>query len=366
LRFTFAGAQAENFQILSSFSQPSGSLEKVNSKSRIGSRLWVATGLAALAAVALGIAPRPAEAALGTGVVDVTTTLGLQNGAAAGTGMVLTASGEILTNNHVIRGATDMRVIDPGTGRSYTATVVGYSVTNDVAVLQVNGTVHLHPITRGNSSSAKVGQLVTAVGNAGGKGGKPATAKGKITGVGRSIVASDGDGLSEQLISLIQINAALQPGDSGGPLVNAAGRVIGMDTAASVNFEFQSSHEGYAIPINRALTLANLIEAGRASTTVHIGSTPFLGVSVAADAANQGGPAGALVAGVVSGSPAEQAGIVTGDTITAVDGQPVTSYEVLASLLLQYNAGATVTLQWIDGTGTTQTADVVTATGPPQ
>jgi S1-C subfamily serine protease len=221
--------------------------------------------------------------------------------------MVRTASGEILTNNHVIRGATDMRVIDPSTGRSYAATVVGYSVTNDVAVLQVNGAVHLHPIARGNSANVKVGQLVTAVGNAGGKGGKPATAKGRVTGVGRSIVASDGEGISEQLVGLIQTNAALQPGDSGGPLVNAAGRVIGMDTAASVDFEFQSSsHQGYAIPINRALTLAKQIVAGRASLTVHIGSTPFLGVSVAA--ATGTGPARALVASVVIGSPAEQAG----------------------------------------------------------
>ena len=337
----------------------------MNSRSRFGSRLGVVAGVAALAAVGLGFAPRPAEAALSTGVVDVTTTLGLENGAAAGTGMVLTASGEILTNNHVIRGATNMRVIDPSTGRSYTATVVGYSVTSDVAVLQINGAAHLHPITRGNSSNAKVGQVVTAVGNAGGKGGKPATAKGKITGISQSIVASDGEGLSEQLVGLIRINAALQPGDSGGPLLNAAGRVIGMDTAASVDFEFQSSHVGYAIPINRALTLATQIVAGRASATVHVGSTPFLGVSVADGTANQG-PAGAFVAGVVSGSPAEQAGIVTGDTITAVDGQPVTSYDVLSSLLLQYNAGATVTLQWIDETGATQTADVVTATGPPQ
>ena len=291
----------------------------MNARSRIGSRLWAATVAAALAAVALGFAPRPAHAALSTGVVDVTTTLGLQNGTAAGTGIVLTASGAILTNNHVIRGATDMRVIDPSTGRSYTATVVGYSVTSDVAVLQVNGTVHLHPVTLGNSLKAKIGQLVTAVGNAGGKGGKPATAKGKITAVGRSIVASDGEGLSERLVGLIQINAALQPGDSGGPLVNAAGRVIGMDTAASVGFEFQSSHVGYAIPINGAVRLAKQIEAGRASTTVHIGSTPFLGVSVAAAGMGQG-PAGALVAGVVSGSPAEKAGIVTGDTITAVSG----------------------------------------------
>jgi S1-C subfamily serine protease len=340
-------------------------MEKMHATSRTRSRFLVAAGVAALAAAAFSFAPRPAEAALSTGVVDVTTTLGLQNGTAAGTGMVLTASGEILTNNHVIRGATDMRVIDPSTGRSYTATVVGYSVTSDVAVLQLNGASHLHPIAVGNSSNAKVGQLVTAVGNAGGKGGKPATAKGKITGIGRSIVASDGEGLSERLNGLIQINAALQPGDSGGPLVNAAGRVIGMDTAASADFEFQSSHEGYAIPINRAIALAKQIKAGRASATVHSGSTPFLGVSVA-DASGGQGPAGALVAGVVPGSPADQAGIVPGDTITAVNGRTVSSYAVLASLLLQYHAGDTVTLQWIDGTGMTQTAAVVTATGPPQ
>ena len=279
--------------------------------------------------------------------------------------MVLTPSGEILTNNHVIRGATDMRVIDPSTGRSYTATVVGYSVTNDVAVLQVNGTVHLHPIARGNSSNVKVGQLVTAVGNAGGKGGKPATAKGKITGVGRSIVASDGEGISEQLVGLIQTNAALQPGDSGGPLVNAAGRVIGMDTAASVDFEFQSSsHQGYAIPINRALTTC---EADRGGARVPHRAHRLDAISRRQRGRrHRHGPCGRARCSVVSGSPAEQAGIVAGDTITAIDGQPVTSYDVLASLLLQYNAGATVTVQWLDGTGATQSADVVTAAGPPQ
>src|SRR6266853_4289600 len=277
--------------------------------------------------------------------------------------MALTSTGEILTNNHVIRGATTIRVIDPSSGRSYGATVLGYSVTNDVAVLQLTAASHLRTVTLG-AAAVKIGQRVTAVGNAGGANGKPIAAAGKVTGLGRSIVASDGNGISEQLVSLIRIDAALQPGDSGGPLLNAAGRVIGMDTAASVGFEFQSTHEGYAIPINRALTLAKQIAAGRASTTVHIGSTPFLGVSVAA--ATSTSPAGALVASVVSGSPAEQAGIVAGDTITAIDGQPVTSYEVLASLLLHYNAGATVWVQWLDGTGTTQSADVVTATGPPQ
>ena len=321
---------------------------------------------AVVAAIGIGFAPQPAAAALSTGVVDVTTTLGYQNGSAAGTGMVLTQSGEILTNNHVIRGATDLRVIDPSTGRSYTATVVGYSVTRDIAVLQLNGASHLHTVALGNSATVKVGQKVTAVGNAQGRGGKPASAAGKVTAVKQSIVASDESGLSEQLTGLIQIDAALQPGDSGGPLLNKAGRVIGMDTAASATFAFQSSHEGYAIPINQALALAKQIVAGQASLVVHIGATPFLGVSVSTAGSSQGTATGALVQSVVPGSPAEQAGLVAGDTITALDGQAIVTYDQLSGLLLQHAAGDTVTLQWIDGTGATQTADVTTASGPPQ
>ncbi len=321
---------------------------------------------AVVAAIGIGFAPQPAAAALSTGVVDVTTTLGYQNGSAAGTGMVLTQSGEILTNNHVIRGATDLRVIDPSTSRSYTATVVGYSVTRDIAVLQLNGASHLHTVALGNSATVKVGQKVTAVGNAQGRGGKPASAAGKVTAVKQSIVASDESGLSEQLTGLIQIDAALQPGDSGGPLLNKAGRVIGMDTAASATFAFQSSHEGYAIPINQALALAKQIVAGQASLVVHIGATPFLGVSVSTAGSSQGTATGALVQSVVPGSPAEQAGLVAGDTITALDGQAIVTYDQLSGLLLQHAAGDTVTLQWIDGTGATQTADVTTASGPPQ
>src|SRR3989440_3002823 len=275
-------------------------------------RASVAVAVVALAATVLGVAPGTSKAALSTGVVNVTTTLGYENGSAAGTGMVLTASGEVLTNNHVIRGATTIRVAEPSSGRSYTATVVGYSVSSDVAGLQLNGASQLRPVALGNSSTRKIGQRVTALGNARGAGGKPSSARGKVTAVRRSIVVSDGQGRSERLVGLIRTDAALEPGESGGPLLNAAGRVIGMDTAASVGFQFQASSEGFAIPINRAVALAKQIEAGRASATVHIGSTPFLGVSVAT-AADQS-VAGAGVAGVVSRSPAHPAGIVTGGT----------------------------------------------------
>ena len=208
----------------------------------------------------------------------------------------------------------------------------------------------------------KVGQRVTAVGNAGGVGGTPSQAAGHVTAVGTSITASDESGLSEQLVGLIRTNANLQPGDSGGPLFNASGKVVGIDTAASQGFQFQNNAEGFAIPINRALTIAKQIVTGRASETVHIGSTPFLGVSVS----TQQSDGGALIQSVVSGSPADQAGLVAGDTITSVDGTSVTTYAQLSSALLLHNAGDIVTLQWIDTTGATQTGSVTTATGPPQ
>ncbi len=149
-----------------------------------------------LAVAQLGLASSAAAAPLGAGVVDVTTNLAYQSGSAAGTGMVLTPAGEVLTNNHVIRGATTIRVTDPSTGRGYAATVVGYSVASDVAVLQLTGASHLHTVTLGNSSTVKLSQRVTVVGNAGGTGGKPSSATGRVTGLGRSIVASDGQGLS--------------------------------------------------------------------------------------------------------------------------------------------------------------------------
>ena len=326
-------------------------------------RIGLASALAIVAAAALpGLAQAAKAPSLTTGVLDVETNLAFDQGAAAGTGMALTANGEILTNNHVIRGASTVTVVDPSTGKHYSGTVLGYSVTNDIAVIQVKGAAHFKTVSVGNSSTVKAGQRVTAVGNAGGVGGTPSRAVGHVTAVGASIVASDESGLSEQLVGLIRTNANLQPGDSGGPLFNASGRVIGMDTAASQGFQFQNDAEGFAIPINRALTIAKQIVAGRSSATVHIGSTPFIGVSVS----TQQSDGGALIQSVVAGSPADQAGLVAGDTITSVDGTTVTTYAQLSSALLLHNAGDSVTIQWVDTTGATQTASVTTATGPPQ
>ena len=220
-------------------------------------RIHVRTALAALVAlVAIGTgtafaATRTTSHPIGTGAVVIETNLAYQNAAAAGTGIVLTSSGRILTNNHVIAGATTIRVVVPKTTHTYTARVVGYDTTADVAVLQLQKASHLKTVTTGNASSLKLGARVTAVGNAGGT-GKLTSSRGNVTGLHRSITVQGDNGTTEQLTGLIETNAALQPGDSGGPLLNSAGRVVGIDTAASSSSPFASaSNDGYAIPIGK-------------------------------------------------------------------------------------------------------------------
>lgn len=298
-----------------------------------------------------------AHAAPTTGVVDVTTRLAYGGGNAAGTGIVLTRSGEVLTNNHVIRGAASVHVLDPSTGRRYSATVVGYSVQSDIAVLRLRRASRLRTVALGSSAGVRIGERVVAVGNANGAGGMPKTATGKVTGLHRSIVATDDLGIPERLSHLIRIDAALRPGDSGGPLLDAHGRVIGIDTAASPTFSYASSHEAFAIPIARALAVARQIERRRASPAVHVGSTPFLGVSLGS---------GLVVRRVVGGAPAARAGISAGDTIEALDGRRVSSYAALSARLLLHRAGDTVTVVWLDGAGLRRHARLRTAAGPPQ
>ena len=304
------------------------------------------------------------------GLVDINTTLGYQQARAAGTGMVLTSSGEVLTNNHVINGATSITARDIGNGRTYQAKVVGYDHGHDVAVLQLQGASGLQTVNLGDSGSASSGQKVVALGNALGKGGTPAVATGHIAGLGASITASDeGAGTSEQLTGLIHHNAGIQPGDSGGPLVNTAGQVIGINTAASQGTQFQGQQtQAFAIPINQAKSIADQIEAGTSSTTVHIGPTGLLGVQImsAGSAAANGiqTGAGATVAGVVAGAPAAGAGLTQGDVIVSVDGQSVSSPEQLQTALGQHHPGDSVTIGWQDQTGQTQSASVVLANGP--
>jgi S1-C subfamily serine protease len=248
----------------------------------------VIAGLAATDATASTALTTPQIAAkVDPGLVDVVTTVGYQGGKAAGTGMVLTSTGEVLTNNHVIDGATSIKATDVGNGRTYTAKVVGYDKTHDVAVLQLQNASGLQTVAL-SSASPQAGQKVVALGNALGKGGTPSVVSGRITGLGQSITASDqGAGDAEQLTGMIGHDAPIQPGDSGGPLVNTEGEVIGMNTAASASpasgspsqsGQAQTATQAFAIPITRASSIADQIEAGTPSSTVHIGATAFLGV----------------------------------------------------------------------------------------
>ena len=177
---------------------------------------------------------------------------------------MLTSNGEVLTNNHVVDGATKISVTDIGNGETYSATVVGYDLGRDVAVLQLQGASGLKTAQLATSKPS-IGEAVVAIGNAGGTGGTPTSAGGSITALGQSITASDElTGSSEQLSGLIEVNANVEAGDSGGPLVNAAGQVIGMDTAASQSFAFSAQgNAGFAIPISAAIPIAKDIEAGR-------------------------------------------------------------------------------------------------------
>lgn len=334
--------------------------------------------------------PTGVAAAVDAGLVDINTTLSYQGETAAGTGMVLTSSGEVLTNNHVIDGATTISATDIGNGTTYTASVVGYDRSGDLAVLQLHGASGLHTVTIGDSAKVVVGQAVVAIGNAGGVGGTPTAAGGTVTALDQPITASDEDGANaEQLSGLIEVNANVVPGDSGGPLVDSAGDVVGIDTAASTGVSFSSAGgAGYAIPINEAMTVAKEIEAGDASSTLHIGPTAFLGVDVESSGATSGGfgglgglggfglgtgggsgssstVTGAVVVGVASGSPAQQAGLVQGDVITSLGGQHIDSASALSSAVSGRSPGDSVQLVWVDASGTQHTATVQLGSGPP-
>ena len=306
------------------------------------------------------------------GLVDVVSTLGYAHGIAEGTGLVLTPTGEVLTNNHVIEGATSIKVTDVGNGRTYTATVVGYDTSADIAVLALHGASGLKTVTLGDSSAVKTGDKVVGIGNAGGRGGTPSAVTGRVTALGQSITATDqASGTSEQLTGLIQTNANIQPGDSGGPLVNSHGQVVGIDTAGSSSFQLtaQQATRAYAIPINTAVAIASAIEAGHSSAAVHVGATAFLGVEVAPSAPGFGGvPSGAgtgvTVAGVVPGSPAARAGLQAGDQITSVGGRAVTSPTGIQGALESHHPGDRVSISWLDQAGQTHTATVVLGTGP--
>jgi S1-C subfamily serine protease len=376
------------------------------------------------------LAPGPTTNAPGVvskvepGLVVINTALQYDSEQAAGTGMVITSSGLVLTNNHVIEDSTRITATVVSTGRTYQAQVVGYDVTGDIALIKLAGASGLHTVPIGNSSGLKTGQTVVAMGNAEGQ-SMIVPATGTITALNQTITASNEGGSisSETLHGMIETNADIVSGDSGGPLSNTSGKVIGMDTAGnSVRFQSESV-SGFAIPINTALAIARQIDAGQASSTVTIGYPPFMGIYIAngqggADSSPQGQAndqdqanggfggggfggggfggggfggsgtgssscvnsdaglgtptsiapvgSGTLILGVICGGPAAGAGISAGSVITAVNGQAVGSPDDLTSIVSKYAPGTTISVTWVNPSGQRTTSSIHLASGPPQ
>jgi S1-C subfamily serine protease len=188
-----------------------------------------------------------------------------------------------------------------------------------------------------------------------------------VQALNQTITASDQGGANaETLNGVIQTDAPIQPGDSGGPLVNSAAKVIGIDTAASAGGRRSSGASvGFAVPIDQALNVAHQIESGKASATIHIGLPGFLGVAIApAGTPGSSATTGAIVAGVTPGLPAEAAGVATGDTITSINGQAVSSTDSLSTLTKAHRPGDKITIGWTTQAGSARTATVKLATGP--
>jgi len=350
------------------------------------------------------------------GLVVIDTTLQYNGEAAAGTGMVITSDGLVLTNNHVIEDSTAIKATDLGNGNTYTAKVVGYDVTGDIALVQLQNASGLRTIPIGNSATVKPGASVVAMGNAEGQ-NDIVPAAGQVTAVNQTITAGDQGGsvASETLHGMIETNADVVSGDSGGPLADSAGQVIGMDTAGNdVSYPGQQSATGFAIPIDAALSVARQIGAGQASPGITIGYPPFLGIYIGKGSSsspqvqaeqqsggfggfggngngfggfggNGGGQgcyssdrdlavpstiasvnSGTLVIGTICGSPAAAAGMTAGSVITAVNGQAIGSPDDLTGVVSKYRPGDTISVTWVSPAGQRTTSSMDLTAGPPQ
>jgi S1-C subfamily serine protease len=317
-----------------------------------------ATGSGSSSSGSSGLDASAIAASVDPAIVDITSYM--SDGVAAGTGMVITSGGQVLTNNHVILGATRITAQIAGTGATYTATVVGDDPAADVALLQIQGVSNLRTVSTGDSSKVAASDPVVAIGNALGRGGTPAVAAGSVVAVGQTITATDDSGANaETLGNLIQVDADIQPGDSGGPLVDASGQVIGMDTAGSSSgrgFVFRgASTQGFAIPIDAAMSVAQRLRSGGGASQ-STAQSALLGVQVT-DASSQGAT-GALVVGVVPGTPAESAGLTAGDVIVSFGGTSITSAATLGSVITSSRPQDHVQVAWLDQGGQRHTATV--------
>lgn len=293
------------------------------------------------------------------GIVRIDTRLSVQQAVGAGTGIVLSPDGIVLTNNHVIRGADDIAVTSVGNGQRYAVDVLGYDRKSDVAVLRLRGAEGLPVAPIGDASRVRIGDPVTALGFAGG--GDLARAPGRVRDLSQNVVAEDDvTGSSERLDGLLGVDANIRPGDSGGPLVDGANQVVGIVTVGSSTYRMTSAGGG-AIPIGRAIAIADAVRAGNESGSVHVGPTGILGVAVT----NARGGDGVTVRNVLRDSGADTAGIPSGARITAVDSVRIADGTALTDVLDAHHPGDVVSLDYADPSGAPRTTRVTLTEGPP-
>jgi S1-C subfamily serine protease len=299
-----------------------------------------------------GLDTTDATTSQSVGLVEITTTIDYDEGEAAGTGIVIGSDGLVVTNHHVVEGATDIAVTVVSTGDQYQAEVLGYDATKDVAVLQLEDASGLTTATTDSGTLAE-GASVTAVGDAGGDGGTLTAAAGTITDLHHPItVEDDTTGEEVDLHNLVEVTSDVVPGDSGGALLDSDGDVVGMNVAASTGADVT----GYVIPIRRVLGVVDDVLAGDDNGSAVIGGTPFLGVAL--------GDTTTTLAGVLDGGPAAGLGLAAGDTITSIGGAAVSTADELRAAVADHAPGATVTLSWTDGNGESHTGSLTLATAP--
>lgn len=313
------------------------------------------SGVASAPARALQLAGKPLDVAaivakVGPSVVAIRAE-GPFGRAAAGTGIVLTGDGEVLTNAHVVAGASRVRVTLAGEAQARDAEVVGADPAADVALLRIRGASGLPVAELGHAAGVAVGDDVVAIGNALALRGGPTVTRGIVSALGRTIDTPEGT-----MSGLIQTDASISSGNSGGPLVDAAGRVIGINTAVAASSRgTEAENIGFAIPIDQAMAVVERLRAdGRAP------ASGYLGVRVGDP---EDGSRGATVLGVEAGSPAAAAGLQRGDLVTHVDGEAVDGAAAFVAAIRAHRPGEAVVLRGArDGNGFEVT---VTLAAPP-
>lgn len=300
-------------------------------------------------------------------LVQITTLVDFQGVVGNGTGIVLSPDGQVLTNHHVVQGANSIKVLSMANGQTFDADVMGFDRVDDIAVLQLHGAVGLPVAPLGDSNSLALGEPVVTLGNANGTGNPLTHETGAVTNLNRSIAAEDElTGSKNNMGGLIESSTNLRAGDSGGALVNSAGQVVGLNAAATINFKVDGGStpggQGFAIPIDRAMDIANQIRGGVESPAVHIGPSAMLGVGISVTGQSPSG--GLPVRSVLRDGPADIAGLRPGDVIVTVDGVPIDSANALTGLLDQRYPGNVVNLSWIDQAGVPQNAKVTLSSGP--